>query len=215
MVKGMQQKCTNNEECEITRFARNSCQFCRLKKCVRVGMSRSGKRRTQAPIYELYDNDKIAQSPFHFPLQLQQRNRPRKWSSLKFFTARFFSVKGGSAAKNDKCAGEWRHRRRGHGKKARPCVGGVAISGGPTPVSVPDRVVQLASPPRGTQWFDGAHVAGRDAAQFRVRAGAGQCGFEQQWCGGTAADGQPVRDAVPDAVIEPCTEYERRRRWEQ
>ncbi|OQV23984.1 putative Ecdysone-induced protein 75B, isoform B [Hypsibius exemplaris] len=49
MVKGMHQKCTNNEECEITRFARNSCQFCRLKKCVRVGMSRSASKVGRRP----------------------------------------------------------------------------------------------------------------------------------------------------------------------
>ncbi|XP_055353751.1 orphan steroid hormone receptor 2-like [Paramacrobiotus metropolitanus] len=49
MVKGMSQKCTNNEECEITRFARNSCQFCRLKKCIRMGMSRSASKVGRRP----------------------------------------------------------------------------------------------------------------------------------------------------------------------
>ena len=39
----MNQRCTNNELCEITPLTRNSCQHCRLKKCFTVGMSRGGQ----------------------------------------------------------------------------------------------------------------------------------------------------------------------------
>ena len=39
----MTHKCSNEEKCEITPFTRNSCQYCRLKKCFEVGMSREGE----------------------------------------------------------------------------------------------------------------------------------------------------------------------------
>lgn len=35
--------CTKNQQCSIMRINRNRCQYCRLKKCVAVGMSRDGK----------------------------------------------------------------------------------------------------------------------------------------------------------------------------
>ncbi|KPJ06114.1 Ecdysone-induced protein 75B, isoform A [Papilio machaon] len=32
--------CTKNQQCSILRINRNRCQYCRLKKCIAVGMSR-------------------------------------------------------------------------------------------------------------------------------------------------------------------------------
>ncbi|ESO05097.1 hypothetical protein HELRODRAFT_127751, partial [Helobdella robusta] len=40
LTQGLNNKCTNDERCEITPISRNSCQFCRLKKCKMVGMSK-------------------------------------------------------------------------------------------------------------------------------------------------------------------------------
>lgn len=36
--------CTKNQQCSILRINRNRCQYCRLKKCIAVGMSRDGER---------------------------------------------------------------------------------------------------------------------------------------------------------------------------
>lgn len=47
ITQGMTHKCSNEEKCEITPFTRNSCQYCRLKKCFAVGMSREGKNHNQ------------------------------------------------------------------------------------------------------------------------------------------------------------------------
>uniref|UniRef100_A0A336MXL2 CSON006453 protein n=1 Tax=Culicoides sonorensis TaxID=179676 RepID=A0A336MXL2_CULSO len=38
--------CTKNQQCSILRINRNRCQYCRLKKCIAVGMSRDGKSHT-------------------------------------------------------------------------------------------------------------------------------------------------------------------------
>ncbi|KAK0084356.1 hypothetical protein PV325_007175 [Microctonus aethiopoides] len=35
--------CTKNQQCSILRINRNRCQYCRLKKCIAVGMSRDVK----------------------------------------------------------------------------------------------------------------------------------------------------------------------------
>ena len=35
--------CLKNQQCNIMRVNRNRCQYCRLKKCISVGMSRDGK----------------------------------------------------------------------------------------------------------------------------------------------------------------------------
>lgn len=43
IIQGLTQQCANSEKCEITPLTRNSCQFCRLKKCFAVGMSRGGQ----------------------------------------------------------------------------------------------------------------------------------------------------------------------------
>ena len=45
----MNHQCTNNQQCEMTPFSRNSCQFCRLKKCFAVGMSREASRLGRRP----------------------------------------------------------------------------------------------------------------------------------------------------------------------
>lgn len=34
--------CAKNGQCDISRNNRNRCQYCRLKKCIEVGMSRDG-----------------------------------------------------------------------------------------------------------------------------------------------------------------------------
>ncbi|XP_064604169.1 probable nuclear hormone receptor HR3 isoform X2 [Liolophura sinensis] len=49
ITQGMTHKCSNNEKCEITPFTRNSCQYCRLKKCFTVGMSREASRLGRRP----------------------------------------------------------------------------------------------------------------------------------------------------------------------
>lgn len=51
ITQGMTHKCSNEEKCEITPFTRNSCQYCRLKKCFAVGMSREGKLRQRYAWY--------------------------------------------------------------------------------------------------------------------------------------------------------------------
>ncbi|KAK6055411.1 zinc finger, C4 type [Cooperia oncophora] len=37
--------CTRSQECLIVRNNRNRCQYCRLKKCIMVGMSRDGLKK--------------------------------------------------------------------------------------------------------------------------------------------------------------------------
>lgn len=49
ITQGMTNRCANEEKCEITPLSRNSCQFCRLKKCFAVGMSREGSRLGRRP----------------------------------------------------------------------------------------------------------------------------------------------------------------------
>jgi len=44
IIQGLTQQCSNGEKCEITPLTRNSCQYCRLKKCFAVGMSRGGRQ---------------------------------------------------------------------------------------------------------------------------------------------------------------------------
>ncbi|KAI8434934.1 hypothetical protein MSG28_003405 [Choristoneura fumiferana] len=46
--------CTKNQQCSILRINRNRCQYCRLKKCIAVGMSRDGQL---APLARLLCRD--------------------------------------------------------------------------------------------------------------------------------------------------------------
>lgn len=49
--------CTKNQQCSILRINRNRCQYCRLKKCIAVGMSRDGKSSPQYyPVYVLLNS---------------------------------------------------------------------------------------------------------------------------------------------------------------
>jgi len=41
--------CTKNQQCAILRINRNRCQYCRLKKCIAVGMSRDAVRFGRVP----------------------------------------------------------------------------------------------------------------------------------------------------------------------
>ncbi|CAF3867419.1 unnamed protein product [Rotaria sp. Silwood2] len=49
ITQGMSHHCSNMGNCEITSFSRNSCQYCRLKKCFNVGMSRQASRLGRRP----------------------------------------------------------------------------------------------------------------------------------------------------------------------
>jgi hypothetical protein len=57
ITQGMNHQCTNNQQCEMTPFSRNSCQFCRLKKCFAVGMSREASRLGRRPKRAKDDKD--------------------------------------------------------------------------------------------------------------------------------------------------------------
>ena len=58
ITQGMNHQCTNNQQCEMTPFSRNSCQFCRLKKCFFVGMSREASRLGRRP-KRIKDNESM------------------------------------------------------------------------------------------------------------------------------------------------------------
>lgn len=38
-------QCPRNKQCVVDRVNRNRCQYCRLQKCLKLGMSRDGKLR--------------------------------------------------------------------------------------------------------------------------------------------------------------------------
>lgn len=57
ITQGMNHQCTNQQQCEMTPFSRNSCQFCRLKKCFAVGMSREASRLGRRPKRPKDDKD--------------------------------------------------------------------------------------------------------------------------------------------------------------
>lgn len=52
--------CTKNQQCSILRINRNRCQYCRLKKCIAVGMSRDGK------YFFYFENGSILPPNYHF-----------------------------------------------------------------------------------------------------------------------------------------------------
>lgn len=90
--------CSKNQQCPIMRINRNRCQYCRLKKCVAVGMSRDAIRFGRVPKREKAkilaamqctspqeDSDSrppINQSEIHVNSsnseQCNQQNRPQK-----------------------------------------------------------------------------------------------------------------------------------------
>ncbi|XP_041373329.1 retinoic acid receptor RXR-alpha-B-like [Gigantopelta aegis] len=41
--------CKNNQSCVINKYTRNSCQFCRFRKCLRMGMKRDAVREDRSP----------------------------------------------------------------------------------------------------------------------------------------------------------------------
>lgn len=51
--------CTKNQQCSILRINRNRCQYCRLKKCIAVGMSRDGKQDKFYILNKRFINRKI------------------------------------------------------------------------------------------------------------------------------------------------------------
>lgn len=53
--------CTKNQQCSILRINRNRCQYCRLKKCIAVGMSRDGEYN-----FFSYFNRSSHSQPFKF-----------------------------------------------------------------------------------------------------------------------------------------------------
>jgi len=65
ITQGMTHRCSNEEKCEITPFSRNSCQYCRLKKCFAVGMSREASRLGRRPkrLKESYDGNNQRPQP--------------------------------------------------------------------------------------------------------------------------------------------------------
>lgn len=67
ITQGMTHKCSNEEKCEITPFTRNSCQYCRLKKCFAVGMSREASRLGRRP-KRLKDTNEAKQSTVNLPI---------------------------------------------------------------------------------------------------------------------------------------------------
>ncbi|CAM9190696.1 unnamed protein product [Lampetra planeri] len=44
--RNLNYSCRSNRECQIDQHHRNQCQYCRLKKCFRVGMRKEGSRLT-------------------------------------------------------------------------------------------------------------------------------------------------------------------------
>lgn len=46
--------CTKNQQCSILRINRNRCQYCRLKKCIAVGMSRDGELLLISFFFSIY-----------------------------------------------------------------------------------------------------------------------------------------------------------------
>ncbi|KAL7012921.1 hypothetical protein ACKWTF_015109 [Chironomus riparius] len=59
--------CTKNQQCMIQRVNRNRCQYCRLKKCIAVGMSRDAVRFGRVP--------KREKARIEAAMQQQTRNR--------------------------------------------------------------------------------------------------------------------------------------------
>ena len=50
-------QCPRQKNCVVDRVNRNRCQFCRLQKCLSLGMSRDGKKETQTYLGAEDDGD--------------------------------------------------------------------------------------------------------------------------------------------------------------
>lgn len=50
--------CRSNRECQIDQHHRNQCQYCRLKKCFRVGMRKEGIKRSNLLLLKVINNNK-------------------------------------------------------------------------------------------------------------------------------------------------------------
>ncbi|KAJ3625444.1 hypothetical protein MTP99_016013 [Tenebrio molitor] len=59
--------CTKNQQCSILRINRNRCQYCRLKKCIAVGMSRDGLEVNDPNCSRIYDSAARATRKFTAP----------------------------------------------------------------------------------------------------------------------------------------------------
>ncbi len=78
ITQGMNHQCTNQQQCEITPFSRNSCQFCRLKKCFGVGMSREASRLGRRPKRPKDDKADGLASPATTPLKQDPAKTPKQ-----------------------------------------------------------------------------------------------------------------------------------------
>lgn len=57
-------QCPRNKNCVVDRVNRNRCQYCRLQKCLRLGMSRDGK---QFYVQKMFSHIKIKhKTTFHY-----------------------------------------------------------------------------------------------------------------------------------------------------
>jgi len=65
----MSHRCNNTGNCEITPFSRNSCQYCRLKKCFDVGMSREASRLGRRPKRPRSDTINLVKNEKEQPIQ--------------------------------------------------------------------------------------------------------------------------------------------------
>jgi hypothetical protein len=52
-------QCPRNKNCVVDRVNRNRCQYCRLQKCLRLGMSRDGKCPSCIPLCNCLTNSCI------------------------------------------------------------------------------------------------------------------------------------------------------------
>lgn len=70
--------CTKNQQCSILRVNRNRCQYCRLKKCIAVGMSRDAVRFGRVPKRE---KAKILAAMQSVNARLAERSLPAEFAS--------------------------------------------------------------------------------------------------------------------------------------
>lgn len=79
--------CTKNQQCSILRINRNRCQYCRLKKCIAVGMSRDGMHWSYFNIVcpVLCKSDQSTQSTVSiFITSIFSQNLMDGWTFIRF-----------------------------------------------------------------------------------------------------------------------------------